>query len=793
MAKISDLPAAPAIDGNELLPFVKDGATSAATLRQLALDYVDATVGPYAAEVQVIRAWLPVPGTSITPGHYYDKNTGNLIAQASWDALSPIAVSPGDKIRVSARVNGVATALVVWMGAGDAGYVGQYLPFAGAPVSYMDHEVIVPEGAFFARICSNTDIGVGYSPSAKIFRVDPSLSDAPQQISGLAEETARHEADIANLRGFFPAPGTNLITGSVYDKNTGLTAAYTQWTRLSPVPVRPGDQIQVTATVNGGVTALVVWMGENGVTYVGNTLPYVSGAPIEYVDQLVTVPQGAFFALVCSYHVTGTLPGLRTRRTDPRLPTVPDRVETAEAVIETLESEMDGLRNWHDHPDSQIIAGSYYNYNNGTVSAQNQWTRLAPLACVPGQKLRVTATVNGAASALVVWMNASGTGYVGHTDRFSGSAPIEYTDHEITVPAGTYRALVCSHVNASGKLPQVKLFGVNPALAQGTPFDPVTAASLTRIRRTVDRGNSKKILWLGTSIPAGSLSNASIGGYTGPNRYPSMVAWMLGANVVNQALGSSAARAGVFAYKNAAGGDPLGWTSLGWDGLWRSLSHTLAEKNELIANWETKWRDLLSGAGKPVSLDAATQANWRASSYETKLIPNLDADVFVFDHGHNDAAFAPGGTSGNELMDRVNADIATRDRTTFHGAINYLIDLILASNPRAQIVFCGHYENGRKAQVSQAQAALAEFWDFPLIETWKRAGFSRQIITGTGTHAGKTMTQMWMPDDLHPHSDNTGAANWRLANIIAAALRDILGLRRLPTLCFDSRQPLSKS
>ena len=52
----------------------------------------------------------------------------------------------------------------------------------------------------------------------------------------------------------------------------------------------------------------------------------------------------------------------------------------------------------------------------------------------------------------------------------------------------------------------------------------------------------------------------------------------------------------------------------------------------------------------------------------------------------------------------------------------------------------------------------------------ERTGWSQQSVTSDGVT--KSITQWWMPDDLHPGSDDTGAANDFIANIIAPWLRD---------------------
>jgi hypothetical protein len=147
----------------------------------------------------------------------------------------------------------------------------------------------------------------------------------------------------------------------------------------------------------------------------------------------------------------------------------------------------------------------------------------------------------------------------------------------------------------------------------------------------------------------------------------------------------------------------------------------------------------------------------------------------VFDHGHNDNWFFVTGTDEPDTIPS-----SYKDRTYFIGAMNFLIDLILQDNPRARICFIGHYENDRKAQISVSQGVLAEYWDFPLFKTWEKLGWSQKQVTTTGywgsdgiwvasggSSQSLTMTQIWMKDNLHPHSDLSNNALNQYAKTIS--------------------------
>ncbi len=264
--------------------------------------------------------------------------------------------------------------------------------------------------------------------------------------------------------------------------------------------------------------------------------------------------------------------------------------------------------------------------------------------------------------------------------------------------------------------------------------------------------DKKKIIWVGTSIPAG-----------GNPSYPSVVGNMLNAEMVNESVGSS----GII-----------------WDGT-RSLSLS-ATQSELTASY---------GGGFAVQ------------SYENKLI-GKSADLIVLDHGHNDRekAFNPSfsgnlpwttrtgtitaTTGSNEVAgsgttftslavgDKIYNNnsqligvissiesntsltlvsnslinitsgaflVTSMDRTKFLGAFNYVIDKCYEDNPLvsfAVIVPPNRYTvNGQVTthinKVRELLIQLADAYGFPYCDLMNRAGFNPTTLyelTNDGTH-----------------------------------------------------------
>lgn len=568
------------------------------------------------------------------------------------------------------------------------------------------------------------------------------VSGVEGRVAAEEVKSNRVDFDLARVRSFV-SHALTLTQNSFWAYSTGvLTSFAADFRSADAVAVSAGMVVKVTAKVEGALTALAVFKKADGSfhSYVNRG---VDGAPVTYVDEPLTVPDGATLICVTSYQSN---PAIKLLTIDAAIAGIPARVDGIDANLGSATADISKLRSYMSEALT-VTVNRYWRYSNGEfVTNGNDWRSADQLAVFAGETVKITANVYGTDVALAVFKKADGS-FHSNVTRGTASATA-FTDQDVVVPAGAAFLCVTSYQSA----PVVKRFKVDPN------FSTNVSAPVARLRSIADRWSGKKIAWFGTSIPAGTTTNA--------NSYPAKVAAMLGSSVVNQAVGSSIIRAGIYANKNAGAGDPLGWTGMNYDNLSRALSHTAAEKDDLINNWAGKWYALLTGS-RPATLDAPTQALIRGYGYEQRLVPHLDADLFLFDHFHNDAAVAPGGYSGSELTSYA---VSTRDRTTAYGACNSLIDIILATNPKARIAFVGHYEDDRKTQISQAQKAIAEFWGFPILPLWDRAGWSQQAITGAGASAGKTITQVWMPDNLHPHSDATGAANDHLAKIIAGWL-----------------------
>lgn len=277
--------------------------------------------------------------------------------------------------------------------------------------------------------------------------------------------------------------------------------------------------------------------------------------------------------------------------------------------------------------------------------------------------------------------------------------------------------------------------------------------------RGIVGGNGEKILWLGTSIPESCT-------------YPEKSCENLGYSLVNNAKGSS-----FIIYDSNVPSTII--PSSGF-----SLSATVAEK-------ESKWRQSVTNG----DITEEQLTTWKTYSFENLLSPQLaDSDIVVIDHGFNDRYDLPTVVAAGE----DNIDWTSDDRTTFTGALLYLINVILKEKPFMKIVIGGYFQNKidfsnwNSPAVCTVLEWSARNFNFPLLDVWNYAGMSKTYVldsqnyisdfnTTYGTsytnwnadsNGNITLFQVYNPDTVHPFSDLTGAANKRLDSVFTKLLKD---------------------
>ena len=418
--------------------------------------------------------------------------------------------------------------------------------------------------------------------------------------------------------------------------------------------------------------------------------------------------------------------------------------EALSGEVTALEGNVSGINSSlstlyvYDSVPVELETGLYDKYGNTTNTFKH-----ASLSVEPGEKYIVVAgSFSSNDYPLCLFRND------GEIVGFEKIASAQMVQAEVTIPDSADEMIV----NTSNSYVDVQ---------KGTPVSA----------KPYSKWYGKKIAWFGTSIPETSTYNAVLG-------YPEYVGKLIGATVYNEAIGSSCARRGFKSEESAD--DPYGWTNMGAPALW-NMGSTVEEKNELITNWESKWRAL---TGYDETLSEATQAKAIACSYENKLVQKYitanPVDLYVFDHGYND--WKVGDLDANPED--------PYDRSTFQGAMNTFIKAILEANPRARIVVISHYEDQERAGLIEMQEAEAEYWNLPFCELYKKLGWAKdRTVTTTGYWSNGTGNGIWiesggasqtinlkqyhMPDGRHPNIDISGKACMDIAYVIADFINSI--------------------
>ena len=650
------------------------------------------------------------------PGRYWRKMDGALISidDAPYCAFHPIKVNPGEKYRIKTNAftgNPSLVALVVFKGA-NGEYIGNSEVAPGSSIFVsVDITVIVPAGAALMLLTA-------YSPYIDIFAQGSEIENLASSVTGIAS-AVEEQLNIGYTKGYYWNPTSGALSSTV-DPN---------WRAFDAIAVNSGEIYRITATEFTGSIYLAIFKDADGAV-VGKSQLGPGGTSIVAVDVPVTVPDGATLMCVTAYTDNVTITKNINYKADLR----------KDIIQRDFESSLRLL-------SPKGLDGYYWRQETGVrtlITADWSYFSADPLNVKEGETYRIICdkfSGNPSLVYLALFKDATGV-VIGRSNVGPGSGVVQSVDVNVTVPSGAVTMCITSY---SRNLQVIK---------SGSILSKIPGNSPAQDSSPLDYWKGKKIVWLGTSIPAGSGSNA----------YPYILAQRLGANIVNRSVGSSPIRGGLDAFVTTD--DPYGWTGSLYTRVTRALSHSNAIKQEFIDNYDSKWKSLVNGG--PATLSDSDKAAILSNSYENRLAGNLDADLFVIDHGINDYLWLE--ERGGDLSSLLTPPVETRDINTFYGGMNVVIDYILSQNPRARILLIGFYENNLRPQIAQIQEKSAQLWEYQIVKLWEKTGWSQQVLTGTDG-AGKTITQYWMPDNLHPHSDSTGKANTLLANILEMEIR----------------------
>ena len=217
----------------------------------------------------------------------------------------------------------------------------------------------------------------------------------------------------------------------------------------------------------------------------------------------------------------------------------------------------------------------------------------------------------------------------------------------------------------------------------------------------------------------------------------------------------------------------------------KDLMNNIQKWFKFSMNYESKWYDLIGGStdplyvnAKPTTLTDALKAEIKSCSYENRLLPYLNGtkpmpDLFVFEHGYND--------SQATVFSGISPDETNLNRSLYSDAMYFYFKTIFEANPQAKILVVSHYENtsaiGKKT--FDAQKELAQYHGVYFCDVANNVGWSQRLVTTTGywddgvwvpsggTSRTITRLEQCIPDKVHPHTDKSGNAIKREAQIIA--------------------------
>lgn len=302
-----------------------------------------------------------------------------------------------------------------------------------------------------------------------------------------------------------------------------------------------------------------------------------------------------------------------------------------------------------------------------------------------------------------------------------------------------------------------------------TKADSISVKTIKNFDGTENQWTGKKIVWFGTSIPAG--------GYIGDSSvrtYPKMIADMLGADIYNEAVGSSCLHCKKPDRVNAET-NPYGFIE-NFEAASRCLTNSLEEMQWIIDHYNS---DIWT-VNKVDTMTDTLSAQILNNSWEKKLKKYLTTStepaLFVIDHGHNDPI------NSIAVEQSYYEQYGEDSLYTFRGAFNFIMKKILQFNKYAKVIMIGEYSGTDESQINTMQIQSANDWNIPLLKNWEKLGWSKTktiVCNGHWENIGNqyswiadetyrpiTVFDSWIADGVHPHSSPTDKPLQRMASVI---------------------------
>ena len=355
---------------------------------------------------------------------------------------------------------------------------------------------------------------------------------------------------------------------------------------------------------------------------------------------------------------------------------------------------------WYEH------IGEVQNGLVGTIQRGDTYTvQYSDVANFKHMKLPVTYADNGKIKVQHSFFQAVNFGKVFFID--SNNKVLDYIDTSRTsgneiIEVNTMPFNVAYIICNLDNIPKPKYF-------------TATEYTVENYHEKANQWTGKKIVWYGTSISAG--------GYIGKNNnnaIPQKVAQLLGAEVVNEAIGSSCVHCKLPSRVSAS--NPYGFYQ-NFEKVSRCLTNSTEELEWIVDHWNTEG---LWNVGTVSEMTPELSQQILSNGYETKIDNYLNVnnfpDLFIIEHGYNDV------WNSMEQQDQFYQTYGNSYLYSYRAGMNFIIERILSYNPRAKIILLSHYTAGGNTatdrDVAIMQEVVADSWDMPMLKQWEKLGWT---------------------------------------------------------------------
>jgi hypothetical protein len=559
---------------------------------------------------------------------------------------------------------------------------------------------------------------IWYNTSATAIGDIPGTSSKwVESLSGYADKN-----NLLNAAPFYEVMtnGVNESVNGYYLPSTGTFTAYSEM-KSAKYPINPNENYNVSSRILGSLTALAVYYTSAGVFISSQNIG--GGTAIIYNREKLIIPSNAAFVGLTNFVSTAyaVLEKLSFRpATKLEFDSLTSSVNAFGASITKNKTDIQSIST--NAVKFEVLTNGvnesvngYYLPSTGTFTAYSEM-KSAKYPIDINNNYYVSSRIFGALTALAVYYTS--TGVFISSQNIGGGTAIIYKREKLIIPSNAAFVGLTNFVDSAY------------AVLEKSSFDAASRTELTALNNKVLTSfTGKKILWMGTSIPALTPANGKA--------FVTTVAEKLGCEVTNKSVSNTRM---MWLPDNIGSLPNPSYLFLG-------LTGTTAEREAQFISQNIT--------------DNTLKAQYLSWGWEQILQPNIAThDIFVFQHGWNDI---------NSPYFAQTTNYESYDRSTFAGAFNYLISKILSQKPNAKIYIIGEWKKSVKGayEVTNEQEKIANKWGIPFLNLEKKLMWSDMILQGET----EKFYMRYVFDGVHPSFGTTGANS---CNIIAEEIYNFM-------------------